>query len=322
MNEDRKQQGFSLVELMVALTVTLIISGAVFRLLTAGKGVFRREPALSTRQQSIRFGMDMVWKDVFAAGTGLPMFSQAFTDGLNGIGALGSGGAKTDEIEIISTLDCNTLSVCAGFTGSSVTTYEPLNSCFQFPALVVLSNPGEMGIFWAEQPGAGATGSCGSGAGSGHVTLPHGQSYQNPPGGLHTTWTNPPQWMSVIRVIRYRVAPDADGVPNLWRSYYGGLNMPDGTSSWEPVAQGVEDLQVQYLNGTGNWLPTPGTSNPGQPRHGHAAREDHHVRPRHGGEPSGNDHERGRQRGPGPARFRGLAADGDGFARNGWCWHY
>src|SRR5262245_52248889 len=105
----RKQQGFTLLELMIAMTVTLVITGAVVRLLTAGKSVFRREPALSSRQQNIRFGMDLVWQDVFGAGSGLPMFKQAFTDGLNGVGSMGSGGANTDELEITSTGDCNSL---------------------------------------------------------------------------------------------------------------------------------------------------------------------------------------------------------------------
>ena len=50
-----KQRGFSLIELTVAMTVTLIITGAMFQLLTAGKSAFRREPELSDRQQNIRW---------------------------------------------------------------------------------------------------------------------------------------------------------------------------------------------------------------------------------------------------------------------------
>jgi len=269
-NPRRGEQGFSLIELMIALTVTLIISGAVIRLLSAGKGVFRREPAMSSRQQNIRFGMDMVWKDVYGAGSGLPMFQQAFTNSLNGTGILGSGGANSDQIEIISTQDCDALTVCSDFTGASVSTFEPLNSCYQFPTIVLLTNrQGEMGYYWAEQPGGGSTNNCtpgnGGGGGNGHTVFPHGQSYVDPPGGFKSTWTNPPQNMSLASIVRYRIALGTDGVPNLERSGFGGMIMPDGTSSWQPIANGVEDLQVQYMNAAGAWSDNPGVANSADP---------------------------------------------------------
>jgi len=75
-----------------------------------------------------------------------------------------------------------------------------------------------------------------------------------------TVFATPPLWMSVIRVTRYRIAPEADGVPGLWRSFFGGADLPNGQSSWHLVARGVEDLQVQYLNGNG-WNDTPGVVN-------------------------------------------------------------
>ena len=50
----RQQRGFSLVELMVAMTVTLIVSGAIYGLLTSGSSAFRREPEVADRQQNIR----------------------------------------------------------------------------------------------------------------------------------------------------------------------------------------------------------------------------------------------------------------------------
>jgi prepilin-type N-terminal cleavage/methylation domain-containing protein len=50
--EDR-EKGFSLIELMVAMVVTLIISGAVFQLVTAGQSAFKKEPAVADRQQNI-----------------------------------------------------------------------------------------------------------------------------------------------------------------------------------------------------------------------------------------------------------------------------
>jgi hypothetical protein len=63
--------------------------------------------------------------------------------------------------------------------------------------------------------------------------------------------------MLVGQVIRYRINMDAGGIPNLERSAFGGEDF-DGQSSWQVIARGVEDLQVEYLNGAG-WQDLPGT---------------------------------------------------------------
>ena len=75
----RKERGFSMVELMVAMTITLIVSGAIYGLLTSGSTAFRREPELADRQQNIRVAMDLISRDVYNAGASLPTFSQVFT---------------------------------------------------------------------------------------------------------------------------------------------------------------------------------------------------------------------------------------------------
>jgi prepilin-type N-terminal cleavage/methylation domain-containing protein len=260
LSESRVERGFSLVELMVAMVVTLVVSGAVYGLVAAGNSAFRREPALADRQQNIRVALDTIGRDIFRAGYGLPEFTQAFTDGLDGLGEIGSGGAKTDELEIFESADCPYLSVCAvnvQGTGASVTTSQELSSCYHFPTLVILADDTKNGLYWASQPGIGETGSCSAGGGgrNGHVTLAHGQDpLVNPPGGLGG-WI--PKWMEVGQLIHYRIQPDADGIPELQRSEYGGHDLPDGTSSWQTIARGIEDLQVQYENAAG-WQDTPG----------------------------------------------------------------
>ncbi len=108
-NPGRRERGFSLIELMVAMVATLIISGAVMQLVGAGKGAFRREPERSDRQQNIRMAMSMIQQDVQRAGLGLPPFIQTFTNGLNNLGPQvpdGGLGTKTDELEVISSTPC------------------------------------------------------------------------------------------------------------------------------------------------------------------------------------------------------------------------
>src|SRR3989304_3058224 len=124
------EKGFSLVELMVAMTVTLIISGAVFQLMSAGQTAFRREPELADRQQNIRMGMNVLGMDVYRVGYGVPHVAQALTANPGG-----------------------------GFAGGA------------------------------------------------------------------------PDYMLLGQAIRYRIAPDAEGVPNLERSAFGGQNDMDGNST-------------------------------------------------------------------------------------------
>jgi type IV pilus assembly protein PilW len=101
-------RGFSLLELMVAMLVTMIVSGAIYGLMAGGQNAFRREPELADRQQNIRSAMDMIMRDIANAGSGLPPFIQTFTRGLNACTSCPNGGAPmgldsrvTDELEIV-----------------------------------------------------------------------------------------------------------------------------------------------------------------------------------------------------------------------------
>ena len=88
------------------------------------------------------------------------------------------------------------------------------------------------------------------------VAIPPGQSDLNYPGGPSFV----PDYILVGEIARYRIAVDTDGVPNLERSRTGGVDV--GEATWQIVARGIEDLQVEYLNGTG-WNDEPGVTSCG-----------------------------------------------------------
>lgn len=273
---ERKQAGFSLIELIIAMVVTMIVTGAIYQLLTAGETAFKREPEMADRQQNARIAMDIISQDIFGAGNGIPLYLPVFTPGLDGVGPLGSGGANADEIEIMSTADCGALQMCRPTSnGTSVVAWNPVGACFDLPAPILLACSSGTGcpraeVFWGENPGGGGgggggqTSSCpGSSPGggeNGHIVLPASHP-MNPPGGPNFD----AQYAMVARIIRYRIRMDGVApaqVPILERSTRGDTV----AANWAVIARGIEDLQFQYLVG-GAWqdgappAPTPNDPN-------------------------------------------------------------
>jgi type II secretory pathway pseudopilin PulG len=255
--------GFSLIELLIAIVCTLFVGGAVMAMLVAGNSAFRREPALSDRQQNIRVAMDLIQRDLSSAGSEMDPFVQAFMrqdpDGslLDGKGPRGPDNVESDHLEIIGNPgDCPMVPV-TGPTGVVLRPNRELPACYDTPALVFLQGqrpppPGELpyAVGFACDPTAPRV-----------INFPPGQDRDhNFPGGRNIP--NPTVTVSAIQVVRYIIRVDApplgdNQTPNLWRSPTGGVN-PDatcggggggGTDGYELVARGIEDLQVWYILG-------------------------------------------------------------------------
>ncbi len=60
--------GFTLVEVIVALAVTLIMIGSVFGLMAGGQATFRRETQVANMQMSTRSGLQLLSRDLTMAG--------------------------------------------------------------------------------------------------------------------------------------------------------------------------------------------------------------------------------------------------------------
>src|SRR3989304_2688326 len=82
--------GFTLVEVLISMLVTLIVMSAVFGLLSRGQSTFQREPEIADMQQTARAALDMVPRDALQAGAGLPPEFPSFTP--PAVGAAGGGG--------------------------------------------------------------------------------------------------------------------------------------------------------------------------------------------------------------------------------------
>jgi prepilin-type N-terminal cleavage/methylation domain-containing protein len=303
----RSQRGFSLVELIVAMTVTLIVSGAIYGLLTSGSNAFRREPEVADRQQNIRAAMDMIIRDSYDAGVGMPSFGQVFTRNdpgggacaarLNGCGPMGTMGPaaaaargggdiqNSDVLEVVTSDEqCPQLAVCSTAPGDRTpgnaglfVVQNRVPGCFPVPGLVMLTSDSSFTVVAATAAAGAAACTVGGAAGvNGNLTLT-GALLPWLAAGFPATNQNPGSANSIYayraRIVRYRIAPDPDpndAVPSLWRSESGryttsGIAQPEpglgaAGPEWQLVARGIEDLQVEYLDGNGAWLNQPPVS--------------------------------------------------------------
>lgn len=302
----RDERGFSLVELTVALVVTLIVTGAIYGLLAGGQSAFRREPELADRQQNIRVAMDLIMKDISNAGSGLPAFVQVFTQALDactgcpaGGATWGLGGIRTDELEMLTNDGSrDNEPLCQNQPTNNGTSIRMMRNVIPTPAppappggpVVILFMNGTWTMRYVTSVAAGGGGEPNCTAGvttllnfASGVTDPTGM---NPATGSNVctvnnngipltgtarfgnnnlplngcTGTSPPGTVcctaaeiSYAQVVRYRIRNNGT-TPELQR--YDSANAASG---FQPVARGIEDLQVVYTqaNGTVNAAGAP-----------------------------------------------------------------
>jgi hypothetical protein len=300
-------------ELLVAMLVTMIVSGAIYGLIVSGQTAFRRQPELAERQQNIRIAMDLIQRDVLLAGQGIPWFGQAFTlddlpaatdacpagTGLNGCGLAGTlGGAaaaarggdsqNTDILEMVAAEEeCPFYNVCdpvqtagADIPGTAtIVVREPPDAgtfCMQGNTLLLATtnyNFAILAVPGGPPPPPPTAGVCSSGGGTNRTFTTAGVSIGlwAPYGGanippLRQLATGGGAWITQARIARYQVAPDPlDNAPSLWRSTSGLFDTKGAAvgaaaanvGTWQLVARGIEDLQVEYMDGGGAWSNRP-----------------------------------------------------------------
>jgi prepilin-type N-terminal cleavage/methylation domain-containing protein len=82
-----RASGFSLIELMLAMTITVGISAAAFQLFQQNSRVFQDQDLIIDAQQMARAAVSEITDEIRMAGQGVPIFSATdsggFTDGVN-----------------------------------------------------------------------------------------------------------------------------------------------------------------------------------------------------------------------------------------------
>lgn len=275
------QGGFSLIELTVAMAVTLIVSGAIFGLIAGGQTAFRREPEMADRQQNIRVAMDVILRDISNAGSGLPNFMQTFTPALDACAGcpMGPDGLATDQLEIVTNAaavdnEGTCVPLAGGNGASNLLHLRRANAAIglQTPVVLAMSDGkwtirSVIAVTQADSVAAGVYRNCSETATTPHVLLDLGAgdtSGLNVAGTLCTPSATgvgtvvPPNCevveMGFGELVTYQIVPDAAGVPMLQR-----MTSANTGAGFQTLARGIEDLQVQYITAAldpavpGNW---------------------------------------------------------------------
>lgn len=273
-NRTNPQAGFSLIELMIAMVVTVIITGAMFGLLTSGQSAFRTQPERTDRQQNMRMAMDVIMRDVQSAGVGMPNFVQAFARNLDARGpGNGPTGLAWDELEILANTSgfgpeeaCHT----PGGGSSSEVRLKAGSSYVTGGPVMIFFWDGTYTVMYVTDTTTNKTGANNCDSGVDHSALNFNSGKGDPSGmnlaggvcqpnayGVGNAGTGSlvlPEcggkapccdvnFVTAGSVVHYRIQLDANNYPNLMRSENGG--------PFQMLARGIEDLQVQYVQADG-----------------------------------------------------------------------
>jgi hypothetical protein len=73
----RSDAGFTILELLIATSIMLVVTGSVFSMMNPSQGIYQTQPEVADVQQRLRVGVDTIQKDLVMAGAGTYMGAAA-----------------------------------------------------------------------------------------------------------------------------------------------------------------------------------------------------------------------------------------------------
>jgi len=269
-NQARRQRGFSLIELMVALVLGLIVVGGLIQVLISNRTAYRLQESSNFLQQNLRYASDRVnWSLRMADFWGGASAANVTGSATDSPGSSGCGDAFTRAIKV-------SAAGGGGVFGYDGGTSFPITSCLSNAAnympgsdvLVVRYADADPCAFTG---GAATTANCAPGSRTYVETAAGGSSTMFPaPGGTAASFAPPALagatttlYVYPLRAEIYYLQPcsnpgasgcsaasdDGNPIPTLMR-----MRIDNSASQMkaEPIVEGIEQLQFEYGLANGN----------------------------------------------------------------------
>jgi prepilin-type N-terminal cleavage/methylation domain-containing protein len=256
----RKEKGFTLVELLVAMAISGIVVAAVYTAFVTQQKSYTVQNQVAETQQNARVGLDLIAREVRMAGYGQPAWSMnADTDGDGDDEAVTDpvtvvdGGGDPDRITVIGCFDTapGTLSVAASM-GNTTLTLQNSDEASKFNTTT------KNNIFIGGLENAKITNISGR-----TLTIdidPTTSGNQ----GLARSYSTGAE-VNLVRAITYYVEDDT-------------LRRDENTGAGgQPLAENIEDLQLTYANKIAN-ISVFARSRESDPTYRDATHGDHYRR--------------------------------------------
>lgn len=129
----KRESGFTLVEIMVALSISLLLMAGVVQVFAGNRETYRLQAGLATLQENARFAVDLLRRDLSMAGYPGEMDFSAFNAAMTGDG--GGNISDTVAINLVTNRDCTGVAIANGINtrvytaGPDAVTGSPVLLC-------------------------------------------------------------------------------------------------------------------------------------------------------------------------------------------------
>lgn len=246
-----RSKGFSLVELMVAITIGFVVIGALGGVFLGSRQSYRVQDGMSRIQENGRFAMDALSRDIRQAGyigcaKGLKANNIAspvldytmYTSGIIGFEAPTLPNGLTSA-EVTANTDLVRIqfasSAVANLTGQMLADNANIQitgnaNNLQAGDILMISDCSKLDVFKATNVSNGAP----------KITIAHAEN-ANTTNRLSKAYQEDAELMR-LETVFYYVGPGIGGVPTLFRKRLVGSALGAG----EEIAEGVQDMQIVY----------------------------------------------------------------------------
>jgi prepilin-type N-terminal cleavage/methylation domain-containing protein len=273
-DRNKRQSGFTVIEMMVAVLIFTIVVGAIYGLLEVA-----RAGRLSTSQraevlQNVRVGLNSLGRDAINAGVSYPNLGAMIPDDrLSLVGAAADADANPDFLTpVYAANDANPVNGIATdqvtflyvddlFNNGASIPVNAISGAAVSPTSLTIApgfnnTPFRLGdIYLVTGQNGSAIGMLTGTSGANTLTFANTDplSINNAGNNAAINRVTPPASVLRLKWVTYYVADqdgNATGTGTLMRRVYGGFNSGSNTLvNWvdQPLAFGVENMQIQYV---------------------------------------------------------------------------